>query len=385
MLIIMLFGVSAAQATSVAAKDCDSLPQTEQANDLAGECEFGGEVVCQVEDRVLTCELDWTNASVSPVSGYMAVFSQGEQELRIKGYAGFAAFLSLDYYCCVVDREVASEGLSEVIINGSDMHETISLHVDNWPGPDFDLEPWTASETLYVTVNGGAGDDTLIGSHYSSNDPALKHTLSGESDEDLIYGAPKQASNLLGGPENDVIIGGNAGDYIDGGDHDDFVMAGNGPDLIYGWWGADLIDSGGGDDVIHGEGHQDWLHGGPDDDLIYGGGDHDVLYGGRGSDQLYGGAADDILCDTAFPTTPGDASTCPAYFQLVGGPGFDRAWIRGYSYAGDPSFCEPNVDGNNTVEEARNISWDWLQATSSVPELETAPYQECQDLIELFR
>lgn len=84
-----------------------------------------------------------------------------------------------------------------------------------------------------VTVNGGAGDDTIIGGERGD-------TLNGDGGNDLIFGFGGD-DRIDGGAGNDVLLGGFGNDRIRGG-------AGN--DLIIDFFGRNDIDGGSGFDVI---------------------------------------------------------------------------------------------------------------------------------------
>lgn len=134
-----------------------------------------------------------------------------------------------------------------------------------------------------VTVDGGAGNDTITGT-----------TEWG----DYLFGGVGNDS-ILGGGGNDTIDGGPGNDSIDGGAGDDSIVGGGGTDSILGSDGNDYIDctasaanqpctiSGGiGDDVIYG---------GAGDDSINGDDGNDQLYGGAGRDSIHGGTGDDYI------------------------------------------------------------------------------------------
>ena len=137
-------------------------------------------------------------------------------------------------------------GVSELVVNGFAGNDTITVNI-----------------TRPVTVNAGEGDDTV--------------TTTGIG-----------ATQLFGGPGNDVIVGGMRGDIINGG---------GGLDIIEGGSGNDTIDGAGGDDEISGGDGNDQLLGGLGDDQIFGGGGEDSLTGGPGLDFFDGGPGYDTAVD----------------------------------------------------------------------------------------
>ena len=72
-----------------------------------------------------------------------------------------------------------------------------------------------------LTVNGGAGDDVLDASSLAPG--AVRLVLNGGEGDDVIIGSDGD-DYLFGGPGNDVIIGGLGNDVIDGGDGDDIEI-----------------------------------------------------------------------------------------------------------------------------------------------------------------
>ena len=161
------------------------------------------------------------------------------------------------------------------------------------------------STSAGASIDGGAGNDTLLGGDWSDS--------------------------LLGGAGNDSIDAGSAGqDAVDGGSGDDTivthsaatVVGGAGNDLLtakggtlngYGGAGNDTLTSVAGNDELFGEGGNDVLSSGAGDDLLDGGSGNDKLNGGDGSDVLIGGAGADTLTGGAgadvFVYTYDDDST----------------------------------------------------------------------------
>ena len=189
------------------------------------------------------------------------------------------------------------------------------------------------SSTLQITVNGGHGDDVLIGSVSLSSqlrggDGAdilrggdAADILDGGDGADTIFG-DIVAANAVGSDAtlqaqinggNDTINGGDGADSIQGIAGNDVIDSGDGHDLVYGGQGADSVfaDNGSdslfgglGNDTLNGDGGTDVVSGGFDNDLIYGGeladtlnGDegNDIIRGNSGSDSIDGGADNDSI------------------------------------------------------------------------------------------
>ncbi|MGY0793222.1 FG-GAP-like repeat-containing protein [Azospirillum argentinense] len=210
-------------------------------------------------------------------------------------------------------------------------------------GSGNDILTATGSVTL-VEINGGAGDDLLVGS-------AFDDTLRGDAGDDTLFGG---AGNdvLVGGGGNNVLFGG-AGDdrlYVDthtasldggagndtvyarysggvtldlsasielfngsvgsdtvtainasstveliGGDGDDSLTGGAYADSLRGDNGNDWLDGGDGNDTLSGGNGNDWLCGGSGNDTLSGGSGNDTLVGGFGDDSLVGGSGADLF------------------------------------------------------------------------------------------
>jgi Ca2+-binding RTX toxin-like protein len=115
-----------------------------------------------------------------------------------------------------------------------------------------------------VSLNGGAGDDSLDSSAVSVN------------------------TAFAGGTGNDSLTGGGGSDIFDGGDGDDIATGGAGNDALTGGTGNDNFSGGDGDDFLNGNSGNDTLFGNAGDDILLGGRETDLLDGGDGSDIVNG-------------------------------------------------------------------------------------------------
>ena len=165
-------------------------------------------------------------------------------------------------------------------------------------GGDDELRTVDADGLPAMTIDSGAGDDTVYG---GGGDDAIDggdgdDALYGNEGNDTIHGGAGDDSVLTGAGKNvvyaedgdDRVVGSNGRDYLNGGD---------GTDRLYGRGGDDTIEGGGGTDRLYGEDGDDRLIGGSSNDRLYGGDGDDTLYGNAGSDGLYGGPGANVRGD----------------------------------------------------------------------------------------
>lgn len=156
------------------------------------------------------------------------------------------------------------------------------------------------------TLAGDAGDDTLKGS--AGHDQLFgglgndflrggvgNDTLVGQEGNDVLHGR-LGADVLDGGADNDLLFGGDprldADFSLDGGNQ---ILGGDGDDTIYGGFGNDLVDAGAGDDEIDGRAGNDTLGGGDGADTLLGGAGDDQIDCGAGRDSARGGSGNDTI------------------------------------------------------------------------------------------
>ena len=198
-----------------------------------------------------------------------------------------------------------------------------------------------------VTVTGGAGNDTLVGSE-------IGDLLKGEEGSDSLQGGLGN-DTLDGGAADDIVKGEAGNDVLTGGDGKDTLDGGSGTDMLKETVGTDFVLekdktkvatevtdklsgvesaalTGGvtndkidaskfsGSVTLMGLAGTDTLIGGKGNDLLQGGDDSDVLSGGNGNDSLDGGGAVDKLQGDAGNDTlsGGDGND-----SLLGGAGTD--------------------------------------------------------------
>ena len=148
-------------------------------------------------------------------------------------------------------------------------------------------------QRLQIRVDGGNGEDTLVGSQ------GFNDSLFGGHGDDQINVAPTMpilvGQTLHGDDGNDLIIGGPGGDTIEAGDGTDSVTGGAGDDVISGGDGNDLLNGSGDNDSIRGGQGLDTILGGVGNDTLVGESGNDSVSGEDGNDSVLGGAGHDRL------------------------------------------------------------------------------------------
>jgi Ca2+-binding RTX toxin-like protein len=179
---------------------------------------------------------------------------------------------------------------------------------DDWIiGGNFAAFGTPASESDADILNGGDGQDILLGDSWSREFPFVENSIGGN---DLLNGG---ADNdfIAGQAGRDTMYGESGEDQLVGGEGNDVIRGGTGNDSIAGGRGNDQVDGQDGDDMIRGEDGDDTLTGGNGNDILLGGGGfdsiagnvgRDLLIGGRNSDRMNGSEDNDILIGgiTAF-------------------------------------------------------------------------------------
>ncbi|WP_188113301.1 calcium-binding protein [Nocardioides humilatus] len=183
---------------------------------------------------------------------------------------------------------------------------------------------------LPSTYDGGTGDDTFSGSpaidtfvggsgsdrvSYFYATASVHVTIDGVADDGMAGEGDQVGTDIeevLGSPQDDVLVGSSGADVLDGGNGDDLIDAGLGADVINGSNGTDTVTYADrtnavtvviGNTGVSGEaGEGDVVNslneriiGGSGNDTLTGASGPMVLNGGAGNDTLNGSSADDLL------------------------------------------------------------------------------------------
>ena len=138
-----------------------------------------------------------------------------------------------------------------------------------------------------VTLNGGDGNDTLIGT-------PLNDVLNGGNGDDSLNGVGGD-NTLDGGAGNDILFGGAGNDSIFGNAGNDIASGLDGNDTIIGGIGNDTLQGQYGNDSLDGSAGADIVLGSYGNDTVVGGTGRDLVIGGYGSDSVHGGNDDDLV------------------------------------------------------------------------------------------
>lgn len=161
-----------------------------------------------------------------------------EIEIDVTGETGLAA------------NVVATSGDDQLRWVAMGDHPGLNLN----PGKgDHDADVWVAAgpddiSTPLLTVDGGAGDDTIVGDA-TSRASASAYAYGGSGD-DVLGTLGNGDADLYGEGGHDVITGGGFDDTLSGGDGHDRIDGRGGNDKIDGGRGADRISGGAGRDRI---------------------------------------------------------------------------------------------------------------------------------------
>ena len=260
------------------------------------------------------------------------------------------------------DQTVPANGTFVVVVNGGDGNDSLSVLAKD-------------TEIVTAALNGGPGDDVLIGSDTGDS-------LEGLDGNDRLVGA-KGGDDMSGGVGNDTLVwnNGDGTDFIEGDAGNDTTEVNGNPTLgdvftiepnagrvtfrrtnlvgftldasterfqVNGLGGDDSltaapgtalpalillsVDGGTGADTVNGSDGPDLILGGEGNDLLNGGGGDDRIVGDRGNDTMNGGAGDDTLV-----WNNGDATDV-----LNGDDGRDDVEVNGAPTAGDVFTVQPN-------------------------------------------
>ena len=216
-----------------------------------------------------------------------------------------------------------------------------TLYIDGGKGNDTFLLKGFDDDEVFVVFDGGEGNDSLEFENSTGGVTTAFNVLDGGAGDDTIIGSGGRDliigglgdDSLTGGGEDDLILG-DGGELtnttvtvtIKGTDGGDTLAGGDGRDIIIGAGGLDDISGNGDKDLLIGDGATlffgslqiydnvlslgkggvtktetlssnfgDIISGGDDDDVIFGGNGGDVIEGNGGNDLIFGGFGPDNI------------------------------------------------------------------------------------------
>ena len=125
-----------------------------------------------------------------------------------------------------------------------------------------------------IKVKAGAGDDTVR--------------------IELPESLGRISVTINGGAGNDTLDSGDHSATLRGGDGDDNLNGGNGNDRLFGGKGADILSGNGGNDLLQGDDGEDNLRGGKGTDRLIGGRGRDWIYSTSNADSIQSDSSDKI-------------------------------------------------------------------------------------------
>jgi Ca2+-binding RTX toxin-like protein len=270
-----------------------------------------------------------------------------------------------DYTLAANVENLILTGVSAVIGNGNDLPNVLQgedtltgRRLNGGAGDDTLMGGWAISDTLA----GGSGNDVYRLNSVEQLDDLVIEEAGGGTDDVYanVLGAKYGACTVPAGVENFTLSGDYGFGTILGNDLDNVLTVsprmhvdysnmtryGNG----YYYTGADDIQGAGGNDTLYGTYVADTLSGGEGDDVFFSGGGNDVLKGDAGADtyNISSGNGQDLLQVDSQDTIAFDASL--AYADL-------KVGLLGLSGAGKVVL---GLKGTDAITLDSAGSWDGL-------------------------
>ncbi|MCC3425390.1 MAG: calcium-binding protein [Microcoleus sp. PH2017_01_SCD_O_A] len=167
--------------------------------------------------------------------------------------------------------------------------------------------------TALITLDGGLGDDLLLGNtstNLTTTGTVTNFMNGGEGSDTIVFGSRRDrlvgsfagndfisyatSVNFAGATSTNLITDTLGSNFIIGGNGTDVITTGAGDDILFG--GPGSLPTGStsdGDDTLNAGGGNDTLLGGFGNDYLLAGDGNDSLGGGPGADTLIGGAGND--------------------------------------------------------------------------------------------
>lgn len=180
----------------------------------------------------------------------------------------FNAFQSLESRLMMAAAPVTLSYLSGVLtVTGTTANDVMTITQSG--------STWTITDNAYSTTQSYVGVTQLV--------------VNGGDGSDKISANTAVNTSLNGGTGNDTLIGSNLTDIFVGGDGNDSLVGNGGADKFFGGAGNDTLSGGAGNDTLFGGTGNDSIVGNDGDDVIItiGGGTASTLFGGNGNDSFW--------------------------------------------------------------------------------------------------
>lgn len=217
------------------------------------------------------------------------------------------------------DDKILSVG-SNVTINGGAGNDTIGSGSYYYGGSNVIIDGGTGNDSIknfereYVTMKGGDGDDTInnykadnvtisggAGNDKIYNDRGWKASIDAGTGNDYVYSNGAPNSTIIGGKGNDDIHHFGHNSMINGGDGNDTIYSSGNNATIFGGTGSDSIENNDSNSFIDASNGNDTIKCG-NNATVFGGAGNDVLYS-YDDDLIIGGAGNDTIYNNYNPYT----------------------------------------------------------------------------------
>jgi uncharacterized delta-60 repeat protein len=158
-------------------------------------------------------------------------------------------------------------------------------------------QSFTSSAVATIEILAGGGNDLVDSTSLAARmtgDVDFPVTIDGGAGDDVLLGHQGR-DRITGASGNDRIFGAGGDDWLSGNAQTDKANGGDGNDSIFGNGGSDRLEGGAGNDTIFGGDQPDGIGGDDGNDSLSGEGGHDRINGGAGADFMSGGGGNDTF------------------------------------------------------------------------------------------
>lgn len=203
-----------------------------------------------------------------------AFTSAGDVLLLGRDENGLSTLVRLDSPSKATNITIAQYAAGKLTITGSDKGQNIALS-RHWRGRIGDE---SVPSNFTIDLDSGGTVHSVDRLFYLAGTALPFATINVNGGDDYVQAQYwTNPITINGGDGNDLLIGSNAASVINGGAGNDGIYSGDGNDTLHGDAGDDDIAGIYGDDKIYGDDGNDTLNSGPGKDSLYGGNGNDTL------------------------------------------------------------------------------------------------------------